>query len=164
MRKSILRELGTITADGKSGRQLRVYARSDGRMIATPSHVQRSSRMASVKGPFVHLSILPITLDDHHSVMATALSTIPSAMQTTVMFAVSELGAGAAKTTISIHIAVASNPNAEFLRIRYGRSSYRKRGERGKSISEFLHVSLLHWIGEKTAMKKLRSGKLLRIF
>ena len=43
-------------------------------------------------------------------------------MQATVMLAISELSARAAKRTVPIHIAVAANPNAELLRTRYGRS------------------------------------------
>jgi hypothetical protein len=64
-------------------------------------------------------------------------------MQATVMLAISELSARAAKRTVPIHIAVAADPNAELLRTRYGRSGNRNRSERSKSISSFLHGFLL---------------------
>ena len=94
--------------------------------------------MAPVKGPFFIL-IVPMTmaLNDHHSVVATALAAIPSAMTATIMLAITKLGARATKLTIPIpipmipiHITVATNPNAELLGACYSRSYDRDRGER----------------------------------
>jgi hypothetical protein len=61
-------------------------------------------------------------------------------MTATIMLTITKLGARAAKLTIPIpmipiHITVATNPNAEFLRACYGRSHDRDRGERSQSIS-----------------------------
>jgi hypothetical protein len=83
---------------------------------------------------------MTLTLNDHHSVVATALAAVPSAMMATIMLAIIELSARATKLTtpipmIPIHIAVATNPNAELLCACYGRSHDRDRGERSKSIS-----------------------------
>ena len=74
---------------------------------------------------------MTVTLNDHHSVVATALAAIPSAMKATIMLAITELGARATKLPvpmIPIHIAVATNPNAELLCARYSRSHDRDRG------------------------------------
>jgi hypothetical protein len=83
---------------------------------------------------------MTVTLNDHHSVVATALAAIPSAMTATIVLAIIELGARATELTIPIpvipiHVAVATNPNAELLCACYGRSHDRDRGERSKSIS-----------------------------
>jgi hypothetical protein len=83
---------------------------------------------------------MTVTLNDHHSVVATALATIPSAMMAAITLAIIELGARATKLTIPIpmmpiHIAVATNPNAELLCACYSRGHDRDRGERSKSTS-----------------------------
>jgi hypothetical protein len=78
---------------------------------------------------------MTMALNDHYSVVAATLAAVPSAMPATIVFAISELSARAAKRTVPIHIAVAANPNAELLRTRYGRSGDRNRSERSKSIS-----------------------------
>jgi len=83
---------------------------------------------------------MTVTLNDHHSVVATALAAIPSKMTATIMLSITELGARATKLTIPIpmipmHIAVATNPNAELLGACYSRSYDRDRGEHSKGIS-----------------------------
>jgi hypothetical protein len=84
-----------------------------------------------------------MALDDHHSVVATMLSAIPSAMEATIMLAIPELRARSAKgtlpiavvVTVSIPIMVTADPNAELLCTGDGRSSDRNRGKRSKSKS-----------------------------
>jgi hypothetical protein len=84
-----------------------------------------------------------MALDDHHSVVTTVLSAIPSAMEATIMLAILELGERSAKVTlpiaivvtVNIPIVVAADPNAEFLCAGYGRSRDRYRGKRSKSKS-----------------------------
>jgi hypothetical protein len=113
-----------------------------------------------------------MALDDHHSIVATMLSAIPSAMEATIMFAILELGAGAAKialpiaivVTVNIPIMVAIDPNAEFLCAGYGRGSDRNRRERSKSKSKFLHSVLLVDPTKKTVVKQVCSVTTWGIF
>src|SRR5882724_12812877 len=101
--------------------------------------------MAPVKGAIFFVLIIPMTmaLNDHHSVVAPMIAAMPSAMEATVMLAISKLGARATKTTLPIHIPIAADPNAKLLRTCNGRRRYRNCSERGKRISEFFHVFLL---------------------